>query len=1184
MRLKKLEIRGFKTFADNTEVTFTPGITAVVGPNGSGKSNISDAIAWVMGESNVRNLRASRTEDVIFSGSARRKAVGLAEVSLTLDNSSGSLPVGFEEITVTRRAYRSGDSEYFINKVPCRLRDIFELFLDSGAGRGAYSMVSQGEIDRLLTGKPEDRRELLEEAAGVKKYRVRRHETYRKLEHTRDNLSRVDDIMRELQAQMEPLADQAETAIRYRELTERLREIEVGLLVSRVQKLEADIKDSRESESALTAQLNELEQTLTAQTQAEAGAADSAISAQTRLEEAHRDYSRAQSASERLRSDLAVAKAHRQSAEEARSRIGEEIIRLEMRLADVTRQLSSAEGEQAEASGDRSGLAGDLAHLKADLEDFDRRIREREQTLAEQEAGARGLAEDKAAQRGRLESNQRRGQELRAAEAAAQERLQGLAGRREERIRDAERAEAVLDAEAANVQALSDLLQELRSRHEDARENLESAQAVQEEASRISTDRASRLRMLKELEEAREGYFGGVRAVLSAAQKAELPGVYAAVADILRVPADLDQAIEAALGSQLQDIACPAFEDARRAIELLKSRNLGRATFLPMDRLEEREVWTRDRWKSARGIRGSAYELVEFDPRYDPVARLLLGRVLVADDVQAAGAAARQLRGWGKIVTPEGELLVPGGAITGGSRIKKGAGLIERKREIADLTAELQRLTDEQGLAQSAVQQIKAEIQQLMTRLADTQSESEQTKVRLAQAEGLRDSARASLREMDDAERETLKALESSRAQIEALDEESDALRATLDDPGAEGESLDELLARHRAELSALQDERHRRSDAVSEMSSRLSALVERENALQRSGHQLREESERTRNSLDARRLELEQVERSGDVSDDSLQDLSVDAEAAASAFASAEDALKQAQAHAQQMQQEHQARARELKDTRDLREGLSAEAHELQVSLARAESDLTQALERLWEEYEISKGDALTWPEPLLIKHGTVGEVARLRRDIRAMGEVNTGAIAEFERVRERWEFLAAQRTDLEEAESSLLQAIQEIDESTHDLFMTTFEQVSVNFEELFTLLFGGGVAKLELTRPDNLLETGIEVFVQPPGKKLQNMDLLSGGEKALTAQSLLFALMRVKPSPFCVLDEVDAPLDDANVGRFADLVKQFARESQFIVITHNRATMEAADVLYGVTMSEPGISSVISAQLGEG
>ncbi|MCC6483950.1 MAG: chromosome segregation protein SMC [Armatimonadetes bacterium] len=1183
MRLKKLEIRGFKTFADNTEVVFTPGITAVVGPNGSGKSNISDAIAWVMGESNVRHLRANKTEDVIFNGSAKRKAVGLAEVSLTLDNSSGSLPVGFEEITVTRRAYRSGDSEYFINKVPCRLKDIFELFLDSGAGRGAYSMVSQGEIDRLLTGKAEDRRELLEEAAGVKKYRVRRHETYRKLEHTRENLSRVDDIMQELQTQMEPLAEQAETAIRYRELTERLREIEVGLLVSRVQKLDSDISDYKLTEESITAQVAELEGVFASQTQAEADAGQAAREAQSTLETTHREFSHAQSAAERLRSDLAIAQAHRQSAEEARKRASEDIIRLEMRLAELSQQLDARAEEHSDTAQTRSGLEEEVARLKAGLHQFTQQIRQREESLAEQEASARGLAEDKAAQRSRLESNLRRRQELEAAEAVAQERLQSLAERRDTRIQDVERAESVVAAQTQNVEALSALLQELRSRHEDARENLESAQALREEASRLSIDCGSRLKMLKELEEAREGYFAGVRSVLSAARKGDLPADYAAVADILRIPADLDHALEAALGSQVQDIACSTFEDARRAIEFLKSRNLGRATFLPMDRLEDRDVWTRERWRGVNGLRGSAYELVEFDRRYDPVARLLLGRVLVAENVQFAGEAARKLRGWGKIVTLEGELLVPSGAVTGGSRVKKGAGLIERKREIAELGRELERLTDEQELAQAAVQQIKVELEELAGKLSEVQAEGEQAKVCLAQAAGERDSARASLREMDDAERETLSRLESTRAQSATIQAESAALQALLDNTGSEGSSLDEMLEHQRKELGEMQSERHRRAEEVSELSSRLSALIERENSVSRAQSQTQEEIQRATHSLEARRRELSDVESAGSLSDESLQDLAIDAEAALAAFKRAEELLAEAQAASQSAQQEHHARAMQLKDTRDLRDGLSEELHQLQISLTRSEADLAQNLERLWDEYEITRSDAMSWPEPLLIKHGTVGEVARLRKEIRAMGEVNTGAIAEFERVRERWEFLATQRTDLEEARDSLLEAIREIDDSTRDLFMNTFEQVKGNFEELFTLLFGGGVAQLELTQPDNLLETGIEVFVQPPGKKLQNMDLLSGGEKALTAQALLFALMRVRPSPFCVLDEVDAPLDDANVGRFAQLVRQFAEESQFIVITHNRATMEAADVLYGITMQEPGISSVISAKLSD-
>ncbi|MEI6916474.1 MAG: hypothetical protein WCL39_15165, partial [Armatimonadota bacterium] len=601
----------------------------------------------------------------------------------------------------------------------------------------------------------------------------------------------------------------------------------------------------------------------------------------------------------------------------------------------------------------------------------------------------------------------------------------------------------------------------------------------------------------------------------------------------------------------LQDIVTPDFDTAKRAIDFLKNRSLGRATFLPMDRLDRNEVWGPDKYRGVRGILGAAYDLVGFDRYYDPAARLLLGRVLIAEDVDRAGEAARQLRGWGKIVTPDGELLVPSGAITGGSRIKKGAGLIERKREIADLSVEIDRLAEDQRLAQAAVQQLKTDLQELTQSISDVQAEHNDAKVRLAQGAGARDGAVSSLKEMDDARREALGRLESAQTQIRDLEDETSTLAAMVANVDATGGSLDQMLAKHREEVGRMHAERSRMQEELAEVSSKLSAMVERENAIRRAQSALLDDLKRTEHAVVTRKRELDTLEQSGDVTDEMLEDLSVDSNAATAAFEQTKLMLTRAQEEMRLCTEQHQKAAGELKDTRDLRDALSQELHQTQVALARGEGDLVQTLERLWEDYEINKHDALTWPDPLLVKHGTVGEVARLRKEIRAMGDVNTGSIAEFERVRERWEFLAAQRSDLEEAQSSLLQAIQEIDDSTRDLFMDTFTKVSKNFEEIFGILFGGGVAKMALTTPDDLLETGIDVFVQPPGKNLQNMELLSGGEKALTAQALLFALMRVKPSPFCVLDEVDAPLDDANIGRFNEMVREMSALSQFIIIT---------------------------------
>lgn len=1183
MLLKKIQIRGFKTFADNTEIVFTPGITAVVGPNGSGKSNISDAIQWVMGESNVRNLRAARTEDVIFNGSGKRKALGLAEVSLTLDNSTGRLPVGFDEVTITRRAFRSGDSEYFINKVPCRLRDIFELFLDSGAGRGAYSMVNQGEIDRMLTAKPEDRRELLEEAAGVKKYRHRRQETVRKLEHTETNLSRVADIMNELAIQVEPLADQAKQAIRYKELTSRLGEIEVGLLVSRVQQLESDINGWQAREQELNRQLEELEELIEGQAIDEENALARSRQAQQELEEAYQSFNRAQSEVDGLKGELAIAVARRESAEEGKRRINEELQRLGARLEEQSREMESHRVELEEVSRQKAELSMELEGLKPQQSELISQISRKEEALKQQEAGARGLAADRAAQQSRSESCQNRIRQLQLEAEQCQVRVAELVQRRQARSDEADAAASLVLSETVRANQLTQSAAQQQAECEEVQENLQEATLALEDLNRSLMEVSSRLKTLQELHDAREGFFAGVKAVMQASEKGALPKEYAVVADILEVPADLDQAVEAALGGALQDIATPTFDLAKRAIEYLRQMSTGRATFLPMDRLDRQNILSPDAFKGVSGIIGCAYDLIGYDGFYEPVARMLLGRVLVAEDIDSAGNAARSLKGWSKIVTPEGELLLPSGAITGGSRQRKGSGLTERKRELAELSTRQHELAAQQENAKDAVEALKAELKNATETLAATRSEAESARISLAQAVGARDAAQSSLRELEDAENQAQKTLEAARAQVSELELESAALEAMLSNTEEAGGALEEMLSRQHEELSALQITREQLNEEVGEVSNRLSAASERELSLKRLIDGLRQDDQRTRNLLASRRQELENLERQGAVTDEQLEEAAKRLKVAQANLAKAEQTLAVKQGNAKEMASLLAIASQGLKLSRTTRDQASDEMHKLQLSLTRGETEMVQSLERLWEDYEINKIDALTWPEPLLVKDGTASEVAKLRREIRLMGDVNTGAIAEYERVQERWDFLSGQKSDLEEAKEGLLQAIREIDESTRDLFLDTFNQVADHFETIFRSLFGGGAAKLELTMPSNLLDTGVEIFVQPPGKKLQNMNLLSGGEKALTAQAFLFALMRVRPSPFCVLDEVDAPLDDANVTRFATLVRQYAENSQFIVITHNRATMEAADCLYGVTMSEPGVSSVVSARLTE-
>ena len=1181
MFIKRLDLFGFKTFAEKTSVEMSQGITAVVGPNGSGKSNISDALLWVLGESNVRNIRGQRATDVIFNGSQKRKALGMAEVSLTLDNSCGSLPLNFMEVTVTRRAYRSGEAEYFINKSRCRLKDIYELFLDTGIGREAYSFVTQGEIDAILSAKPEDRRELFEEAAGIKKYRYRRNEALRKLEKTEANLHRITDIMSEISSQLDPLAEQAEQAKKFNELEIRLREIEIGLLIRDLRRFSESLTEAREAKKNGATKIEEYDKLLGDLEWEKDKQATKLGELEEQVDNARRVQQSLSANVQRLEGRAALLSEKLNSAKTSRKQADEEISALERKIQETRERIEKLEHDQIEYAQTEARVKSEVEARSKILEELDKTCDETARAINDQKANYLELAKEIAAKRNALQNSR--------------ERIVGLDGSLKKLAKEIDNfQEQKLDAEMRVAEA-SEQIESLMARIQESAAQIaklnDERKLTEEEVSRLNkkysdlsreiASKSSRLSTLREMAESHEGFFEGVRTVMLAKKANKLQGNFAVVADAITVPKGYETAIEIALGANVQDIITDSVDEAKRAITFLKDNRAGRATFLPLDGIRPSNHRVEGKMDSREGALGIAADLIEYNDKYDPAIWSLLGRTVVAQTIDDAIYLSKQLDGWNKIVTLDGELIVPSGAITGGTKKNKGPELLQRKQEIDSLTGDIKQLeqssSDTQKRlrdAETCVSNSKADIQKLEKSLSDD---------RIALAEHQRRAEFASKEAERLIKQLEMVSQEQDEAEVLRADEAKsvERLETELRTVGQENSDLDLKVAGAEQNIEHLQKQRNAERQELMRLNVELASCTERTSALHRSLDDSKKSLDELTAGLAARHSQVDTI--SVDVTAILAERDSIERECATQRelFIAADKNLSQLTAV---RTAEHEKTAQldiQLKETGTKRNHLAQNTHDADVKEARLEVQVNQTTERLLEEYEVSYEQALDWPDEVEVERGTASEVARIRREIKEMGPVNIGAIGEYERIRERWDFLTEQRTDLESARDQINSAIKEIDMNTHGLFMETFNKVAENFDLIFKRLFRGGKTELKLTDPNDLLETGVDIIVQPPGKKLQDMSLMSGGERALTATALIFALLMVRPSPFVVMDEVDAPLDESNVERFAEVLQEFSKNSQFIVVTHNRATMEAANNLYGVTMQEPGISKILSVKL---
>jgi chromosome segregation protein len=1181
MYLKSIEIQGFKSFAQKIHFQFHNGITAIVGPNGSGKSNVADAVRWVLGEQRVKQLRGANMQDIIFSGTEARKPQSYAYVSITLDNADHQLPTSFDEVTVARRIYRSGESEYLLNGALCRLKDINELFYDTGIGKEGYSIIGQGQIDKILSGKPEERRELFDEAAGIVKFKRRKNAATQKLESEKLNLVRVKDILAELENQLTPLEKRAEVAKIFLNKRDALKTLDVNIFLIENQQLKAQLTEAEakcelaEEELQETGLQYEKDKEEYERLEAQAESLDAVI------EEERSHVSDAGLLRGKLEGEINVLMEQTRSLQKARDQLTEQ-------YEKINRERQDKEREQEAIWEDKTFMNKELAEAtqlwtraKEKLEQIQGKIAELSASIESDKGVIIDELNTRAAIQSKLGRLDTMGEQLQIRKAQVQAKL--LQAKSDESARE----ESIKELEG-EFDRIGETIAQLRQKEGDNqkqlggfREKLTKMDETLRNAQGKYHQEKSKLDALLNLAERYEGYGGSIKKIME--QKAAMTGIIGVVADIIRVEKQYETAIETALGGNIQNVVTDNEQTAKELITYLKQGKHGRATFLPLTGLENPPAFQNDKVLQEKGVLGLAHELVEIAPKYQKVAKSLLGRIVVVDQVDHAIQIAKKYHYSIRMVTLEGELFVPGGAISGGA-YKNSSNLLGRRREIAALEQsakgwrlETERATKEIADTKAHRNRLRVDIEALS---ADIQRKSiEQNTIRLNMMQ-------ARERLLEDAEGYQSLILESKGIdeQMITLEGEKKAAGVELQNSETMEQSINEGITNRQ---KTLEEERSAESIAAAEAANwelKTEKLRQTESFHQANLDRIQGEVDRHRTELELIQTALTENEEDAKVKEQSILTLRQTVEDSMVSQTAEEAKLKADQTKKEELsiRLKKYFSSREEKSKRMT--DLDKEVFRLHSQRDKLEEMMESRINYMWDEYEITLSDAAAGKDPQLTDLGAMKkEVVSLKDQIRKLGDVNVNAIEDYRILSERYTFMKTQHDDLIQAEQTLESIIQELDEAMRKQFTEKFAQIAKEFDKVFKELFGGGKAALELIEGEDILEAGIRVIAQPPGKKLQNMMQLSGGEKALAAISLLFAIQNLKPSPFCLLDEIEAALDESNVGRFSRYLHKLTRNTQFIVITHRRGTMEQADRLYGITMQEKGVSALVSVNLVE-
>ena len=1245
---KRLELQGFKSFANKTTIDFHPGVTVIVGPNGCGKSNIFDSIRWVLGEQSAKSMRGSRMGDIIFNGSGTQKATGMARANLVLNNEQRTLPVEFDEVAITRRLFRTGESEYMLNGSQCRLKDITSLCMDTGVGTDSYSVLEQGKVDAIINSRPLERRVIFDEAAGISKYKARKEEALNKLSRTEEDLLRLADIINEVRRQAGSLKRQAAKAERYKRLASELQVLEMELLVRRFFQLREGSASTEERFAELSAQVTELRTRLSAVNEETNAGRETAEEVQSYLDATHSEQFEVNTALQEAQSGIALAEQRIAQGGERRESLTKEIQNLAGQVQALDTEMAGVEIELGENESALEQLAEDYAErkrqhdtMRADTDGSGAEIQRLRQEI--NTATRAGHEMDNAARLARAMEQKLR-DELGTSEVELTmlgRQIEELETEREERQAAAEENEQVLAALRADLEATRNALRTREGEFTAASQELEKAR-------RSAQQCLSRHDALAEMQENFEGYYRGVRDVMLASRGGILRGITGVVSSLIQAKGEHELAIEVALGGKAQDVIVDTAENAKSAIQWLKQKGSGRATFLPLDLIEPRDNPNKLREvMSEPGVMGFATDLVKHDPAIAPAVRYLLGGVVVVASIDKA--VELQRRGYRTLyASVDGDILNPHGAMTGGST--KVAGLLHRTREVKELAEQLKTLRSDEARLAAQVEGLRTEIARLRTTHEKMSSSAQSQEIEAARTRKDFEVLERSLGE----KRNQLTNLSSRRGSMEA---EVAGHRTTQERNTALLAELNETLRNLELDLAAAESRAGTKQRELAEFSRELNDLMirmstarERQSARRERVEQLKREKVRLTQIQTERQGQIERAKDQQETARGEMEGLRRRAEQ----LAQQARELDQRITHETQKKETIQLDLRKLGEhlqllQRDFNQAQN-QLHEVELRRTEMRTQIDNIAQQAGEKFGRGMDDIILrvlnrargeeidseepeeqTPSPANAAHGSsegqkefdgegefedvpgpivdlhtlelphspeeiaealanlrapeeiAGRISELRASIDSIGPVHVGAIDEYNEQNQRYEFLVAQETDLQAAKSQLAETIRKIDDTTVDLFSKAFAEIRENFSQVYRRLFGGGRADLVLTDDNGVLDSGVDIIAQPPGKKPQHISLLSGGEKALTAISLLFAIFLRKPSPFCILDEVDAPLDDKNIERFKDLVREFAQTTQFVIITHNKQTMALADTIYGITMQEQGVSRVVSLRLDE-
>lgn len=1182
MYLKRIELQGFKSFADKTVLEFKSGITSVIGPNGSGKSNISDAIRWVLGEQSMKSLRGAKSEDVIFAGTQARKSLGFAEVTMVIDNTDGKLPIEYSEVTVTRKLYRSGETGYFINKVPCRLKDVLELFMDTGIGKDGYSIIGQGKIDEILSNKSEDRRKIFEEAAGIVKYRTRKMESEKKLEQTKLNLLRINDILSEIEANIEPLKSQAGKAKRYLDLREELKNIEVGLFLynisdykEKLEKLASDIQIVEEQKQSENEKMEGLQST-------KEKLKNEIDDITSKIEEVQNLSFESSNKIEKTNSEIGITKERIQHNLENKER-------LETEIKETNSRIQELENEQVEKLSKKEYLSANREKFQKELDEKQNQLDELTKTLSSKELE---IEEEK----NKIEKNTDERYETISEISSLDTSLENIEKREKTAKQEVQSLTSEIDSARNEKQEKAKEVYEIELKKSNINKELEDKQGKKETSmAKIkefdttlnnlnyeSRMKDSRLKFLIETEKEKEGYTRSVKALLLKCEKDSNlnKGMNGVLANLISVDKKYETAIEMCLGQTLQNIVTDTEEDAKKLIEILRKENLGRASFLPVSSIKGKKL-DRVIKNSTEGVIGIASDLIKCDKKYEQIVLNLLGRTVIVENMDTAIQIAKLNSYSFRIVTLDGDIISNTGAITGGSIQNKTVNILGRSREIEeldknlkDINEKIKNITKQKEEYTEEVADVIEEVTRLEKELQDIEITyaAENQKVihideEIKKLELRRDKLKQELDELSKQKLDNRKEKEEKEEKIAYLTKQIEDMTKVVEEFAVNNKDNQKIIDDLNFDITNLKISLY----SFDESGNSIDEIVER----------IKQDIDVNKNNIASKEKNIEELLNDNSTLSEKVRELENEIIRIKSEVENSSNTIENLKEERTKNNEKLKQAEEEINSQFNTIEDIKGQIVKFDVRKTKLEQDLEEVVNKLWIEYELTPNNATEYTKPQNVQKAA-RDVNVLQNQIKELGSINIDAIEEYKKTKDRYDFMCEQRLDLENTAAKLRNIIAEMTKTMKEQFIEKFNLINKNFNEVFVELFGGGKAELKLEDENNVLECGIDIQVQPTGKKLQNMMLLSGGEKAFTAIALLFAILKINPAPFCVLDEIEAALDDVNVYRFAEYLKKFSKETQFLVITHRKGTMEAANTVYGVTMEENGVSKLLSIKLG--